>query len=97
MKTHKDPLGREVDEALRIEAMNGILKLFNSKGEWNSGGLTRLTVEKSTWETKKIIQAVEDDDRKIKKKTDEFKKLKHNMTFVDALIKLRDAGSAHVD
>ena len=54
VKLHKDPLGREVEEALMIEKANSRLTLMNSRGEWNSGTITRLSVEKSDRELKKL-------------------------------------------
>ena len=53
VRIHRDALSREVDEGLSIEKAEALLNVLNSKSEWGSGKLSRLSVEKSSWELKK--------------------------------------------
>ena len=67
VRTHKDALGREVEEALLIEKANVDLTIMNSRGEWNSGSITRLTVMHSERELKKKVREIEERDLDTKK------------------------------
>ena len=46
---HKDALSREVLESLMIQQVSKTDSILNSKSEWNSTPLSRLTLEVPTW------------------------------------------------
>ena len=87
-KIHNDALSREVDEALHIERVGGVLTLLNSKSEWNSGKLSRLTVQKSDWKLKKAMVEEEMLQGSHMKKVVEFKNSLKLPSFDNAIIKL---------
>ena len=55
---HKDPLSREIDEAIKIHECDAEFSTLNSKSEWNGTTLSRLCIEKSSWVRKK--EAIDD-------------------------------------
>ena len=50
---HKDPLSREIDEAIKIHECEAEFSTLNSKSEWNGTTLSRLCIEKSSRVRKK--------------------------------------------
>jgi len=63
IKTYKDALSRLVSEAVWIDSKANL----NSKGEWRSNKVTRVRVEKSSWEKNKE----ESSERAVDKELDE--------------------------
>ena len=61
-KVHKDPLSRELHEAVLIKKIREEEWILNSKSEWNKTSLSRLCIEKEDWEIKKEIAANEQCD-----------------------------------
>ena len=87
-RVHKDALSREIDEALHIQMVSKVANTLNSKSEWQSNTLSRLCIEKSVWEQKKLA------DEEIEKKSiylqaaKEFKGMKSVVSFNEAIQKL---------
>ena len=52
-KVHKDPLSREIHEAVLNQKVRDEDQVLNSKSEWNKTSLSRLCIQKSDWEVKK--------------------------------------------
>ena len=91
VRVHKDPMSRCLDEALMIEKANENLKILNSKNEWSGGKISRITVEKSTWETKKITKELEEEEARQKSEILKFRTIKKlKVSFDNAIKKLMD-------
>ena len=67
---YKDALSRQIKEAVRIQNRPGSL---NSKNEYGGGSLTRLTVEKSSFDRKK-----EETKQRLEKEEIEWEKFLEN-------------------
>ena len=63
---HKDPLSREIDEAIKIHECEAEFSTLNSKSEWNGTTLSRLCIEKSSWVRKK--EAIDEMKKEAKNK-----------------------------
>ena len=55
MSCHKEPLGRMIDEAVKIKR----LATMNSKSEFRSFKLDRIVVDKTSWEARKEEEEIE--------------------------------------
>ena len=91
LKLHKDALSRQVDEALTIERANGRFEILNSKSEWSYGKISRLSVERSSWEIKKNANLLNEEEHLSKKKCQAFRNQKKEgmVSFDEALNKLK--------
>ena len=71
---YRDCLSRQVAEALRINMSKD--NLLNSKGEYGSNSISRLTVQVDTWEERKRARLEDEEEEKMKKDVKEFRALK---------------------
>jgi hypothetical protein len=71
---YRDCLSRQVGEALKIHYSNDII--LNSKSEYMSNKLSRLTIEEDAWERRERARQEEEEERMAKEMVDEFKKSK---------------------
>ena len=91
-KVHRDPLSRELHEAVLIEKANTLCGILNSKNEWSSGTITRLSVKLPDWEIKKASQNILDNEKEEKTDMQNFQasKKENRVTFDKAIKKLSD-------
>ena len=73
MSHHSDPMSREVNEALLIETHRKSSNLLNSKKEWNSTPLARLTIELPEWKKKQASDLENIKEKHVKKRLQDFK------------------------
>ena len=85
---HRDPLSREVCEAVMIQQVCKSENVLNSKSEWNSAPLSRLTLELPEWKKKQKLNELEAQTLREKEKATTFKKMKKSSSFDHALRKL---------
>ena len=98
VRLYRDPLSRSIDEALMIEKADSCMKIMNSKSEWSSGKITRITVEKSSWEVKKLAREIHEQEDLERKNSSVFKKEKKlKVSFEQAIRKLRNLQSIPQD
>ena len=71
---YRDCLSRQVGEALRINMSKD--NLLNSKGEYGSNSISRLSVQIDTWEGRKRALLEDEKEEMMKKEVEEFKALK---------------------
>ena len=91
---HKDPLSREIDEAIKIQVCKVEFNNLNSKSEWNGATLSRLCIEKSSWEKKKEALKESEKEAQEKAAVEKMKKKNKQVSFESAIIKnkLRNEG-----
>ena len=70
----RDCLSRQIGEALKINFSKDIL--LNSKAEYLSNSVSRLTIKEDAWEMRERTRLEEEQDELNKKRVEEFKKLK---------------------
>jgi hypothetical protein len=71
---YKDCLSRQIGEALRINYTKDII--LNSKGEYLSNSISRLSIEEDAWERKERSRVEEEQDKLIKEEVERFRRLK---------------------
>ena len=71
---YRDCLSRQIGEALRIHYSKDVI--LNSKSEYMSNTISRLTIEKDAWERKERSRLEEEQDKMDIERVEAFKKLK---------------------
>ena len=71
---YRDCLSRQIGEALRINYTKD--NILNSKSEYMSNTVSRLTIEEDAWERKQRSRKEEEDEEMNKRKVEEFMKVK---------------------
>jgi hypothetical protein len=71
---YRDCLSRQIGEALRINYMKD--NIWNSKTEYMSNSVNRLTIEGDAWERKERSRQEEEEEELNKRQVEEFMKLK---------------------
>ena len=71
---YKDCLSRQIGEALRINYSKDVI--LNSKGEYMSNTISRLSLEEDAWERKERSRVEEEQDKLDKEEVEKFRKLK---------------------
>ena len=89
-RVHRDPLSREIHEALLIQKIKLEETILNSKSEWNRTSLQRLCIEKDEWEIKKEIAIKNESDARDKALSKVFRDSKRKITFESAIQKLKE-------
>ena len=72
----RDCLSRQIGEALKINFSNDIL--LNSKAEYHSNSLNRITIQEDAWEQRLRGRQEEEEEEQVKRSVEEFKKRKVN-------------------
>ena len=70
----RDCLSRQIGEALKINFSKDVL--LNSKAEYLSNSVSRLTIKEDAWEMRERTRLEEEQEELNKKRVEEFKKLK---------------------
>ena len=70
----KDALSRQISEALRIHY--SVDNILNSKSEYMSNKISRLTIEEDAWERKERSRLEEEEEKVAKEEVEKFKKSK---------------------
>ena len=80
---HRDPLSREVNEAVMIQKVSNdhSLSILNSKSEWNTTPLSRLCIDKPEWEKKRDIEKADAEKMNEKARAKKFKISKKRASF----------------
>ena len=71
---YRDCLSRQIGEALRINFTKDVI--LNSKGEYRSNTISRLTIEEDAWKRRKRSRLEEEQDKMDKERVEVFKKMK---------------------
>ena len=71
---YRDCLSRQIGEALRINYSKDII--LNSKGEYLSNTISRLSIEEDAWERRERSRIEEEEDRMNKEEVERFRKVK---------------------
>ena len=85
---HKDPLSREINEAIKIRECESMFIILNSKSEWNSITLPRLCIEKKSWERKKEAIDTMNKEARDKAAVSSMKEKNKHVTFQSAIVRL---------
>ena len=70
----KDALSRQISEAIRIHY--SVDNILNSKSEYMSNKISRLTIEEDAWERKERSRLEEEEEKVAKEEVEKFKKSK---------------------
>ena len=70
----KDCLSRQIGEALKINLSKDIL--LNSKSEYNSNSLNRISIQEDAWERRERGRQEEEEEELVKRSVEEFRKRK---------------------
>ena len=74
LASYRDCLSRQIGEALRIHYTKDII--LNSKSEYQSNSITRLTIEEDAGERRERSRLEEEEDKMAKDIVERFKRLK---------------------
>ena len=75
---YRDCLSRQVAEALRIHYSKD--NILNSKSEYRSNTVSRLSIEEDAWERRERTRLEEEEDKLAKERIEVFRKLKATAT-----------------